>query len=191
MESSGNRLRLRIDAGLLASLVAIAVAAAGCGGAGKTQPQASAPPSHSTSPSPKGPNAASGLIPAADAICKQLNAKLASDPTAPSDDGQLARSTNRHLALERAVVLELAKLTPPASLAQSWKQILGYRRALAEELRMLIRYAEAHNAKGMQALKASKLRLHRELSKAASRSGFKDCALVGPGRLTSPSVRPR
>lgn len=188
MERPGSRLRLRAGAASLAPLLAIALAAGGCGGSSKAQPQGSSPTNELAAPNAKSPRARSSLIPAADAICKQLNAKLASERSAPRDDGELARGTRRHLALERATLLELTKLKVPASLAQDWKQVLGYRRALAEELTTLVRYAETHNDKGIGALKASKLRLHRRLYEIASRTGFKDCALVGPGRVNAPSA---
>jgi hypothetical protein len=187
MERPGSRLWPRVGAASLALFLAIALAAAGCGGSGKAQPQGSSPTNELTAPSSKSARARSSLIPTADAICKKLNAKLASERTDPHNDGELARGTRRHLALERAALLELAKLKPPSSLAQNWKQVVGYRRALAEELATLVGYAEAHNDKGIAALKASKLRLHRRLYEIASRAGFKDCALVGPGRVNGPS----
>jgi hypothetical protein len=175
---------------LLVPFLVIALTAGGCGGSTKSPSQAAAPPTkQSTATGAKGQTSTPSLIATADPICMRLNEKLAADAQAPSGGAALVHSSQRHLALERKTLRELAKLRPSASLAPAWKEVLVYRRALAGELVTLIRYTQANDTKGIEALTASKLKLHHKLFEAATHVGFKDCALVGLGPAPTKPLR--
>jgi len=164
----------------LTGLVAAVALAAGCGGQGKTQQTKSASVPRSSEPRTAHESAAAArLIAKADAICKRLNNKLAATASTGSEARQLARSAPRHAAQERRAVAELRTLTPPASLAADWTQMIAYRQTLLEELVELARYAKANNARAIQSLGASKKRVHQKLKELARRDGFKDCSIIG------------
>jgi len=130
------------------------------------------------------------LIASADVICRRVNKELsgASRPQ-PSE---IARTAPRNAAIELRGVGELSKLTPPASLAGDWTQILAYRRTLAQELVALGHAATAGDAAGMRALGASKKRVRQKLTQLAARDGFKDCTSVGTVSIATlfPTLRP-
>src|SRR5665811_446099 len=167
--------------GLLGTL-AISLLVAGCGGGSSNAPGSGATVSAAAST-----QAASGqptvtaddarLIASADGICRRFNAQLTGESRAQTSD--IARTAPRNAAIESRAVGELSKLTPPASLASDWSQILAYRRTLAQELVVLAQDARAGNAAGMRALAASKKKVRNELSRLAARDGFKDCTSVG------------
>jgi hypothetical protein len=153
-------------------LIATVLVVAGCGGAsGDSASIASAPLGESSTQAI--------LITRADVICKRLNVKIAS--AKPKNQGirEIARLSPIHARLEQAAVAELDKLTPPSAIATSWRRIIAYRRALAEELVKLGRYAQANNVSAVRALAASKRRTHKRLLTLALRTGFKACSLVG------------
>jgi hypothetical protein len=190
------RKELAIGCALTAILAAALLATTGCGGSGGARPTGSTrrPAGSATSRtvpaqshSSSDPAAASALIAKADAICRRANHELAASPP-HLEASQIARSAPRNAALETRAVAELAKLTPPASLALDFRQIIAYRRTLAGELIKLARSAKANDARGMQALAASKKQVHRKLSELATRNGFKDCseASAAPSGAQSP-----
>ena len=162
---------------LTALLIAAMLAVAGCGGSSKAQPSGSVTESRPTKESA----GANGLIAKADAICRRLNVELAATASTGSEAHQLALSAPRHAALERHALAQLGKLAVPASLARDWRQILAYRQTLAEELVKLARYAKTNDTRAIQALGASKKRVHQKLTELATRDGFKDCSTIGAG----------
>jgi hypothetical protein len=164
---------------LLLLTVAVLVST-GCGGASKAAPAGTRHPDGSTS----------RFIAGADAICKRLNAELTPNTSAHLSGTELARSTLRNAALERAVLARLSKLTVPASLADGWKQLLSDRRTLVAELVMLAQSVKSNDTEKLHALAVSKFRLHQKLRETASRDGFKDCSHVGPLLPTGGSQPP-
>jgi hypothetical protein len=150
---------------LVSFVLVAAVLLAGCGAA-SSGPQGQSP-------------AQAELIAKADAICRRLNVEIAT--TKPKHLGvhEIARLSPVRANLEQATVKDLSKLTPPASIADNWRQLIGYRRRLAEELAKLGRSAKAHDVAAIKALTSSKLRVHRQLLIVGRHSGFKACALVG------------
>jgi hypothetical protein len=131
------------------------------------------------------------LIAQADPICRRLNVELAAASRA--SHVAIATSALRHAALERAAVAELSKLTPPASLANDWRQIIKYRRTLAEELVKLGGYAKANDTQKVKALAVSKTRVHKKLFEIAKRDGFEHCSRVSSGTSggKAPTSRPQ
>jgi hypothetical protein len=163
--------------------ILVTLVSPGCGGSSKTEPSGSSrPPSKSA--------AVARLIAQADPICRRLNVELAAASRA--SHVAIATSALRHAALERAAVAELSKLTPPASLANDWRQIIKYRRTLAEELVKLGGYAKANDTQKVKALAVSKTRVHKKLLEIAKRDGFEHCSRVSSGTSggQAPPTRP-
>jgi len=174
---------------LTAAAAVIALVLAGCGSSGRAGAPAatairSTPTKSGASNESAGP---SRLIARADAVCRQVNRQLIAAP-ASLDASQIARDAPRNAALERRAVAQLRKLTPPASLARDWRQILAYRQTLAGQLVELAKYVKALDVRHVQALAASKKQTHRKLAGLAIRDGFKDCANVGAERHESPRL---
>jgi hypothetical protein len=121
----------------------------------------------------------SAFIARADAICRRLNAEIAKAKSKNTSLSEIARVAPSNAALEQAAVGELAGLTPPASIAREWRQIVAYRRTLAAELLTLGKDAKAKDSAGVQALAESKKSVHKKLSALGTKAGFKDCPQVG------------
>jgi hypothetical protein len=175
--------RCRKKGAVTALAILATLVATGCGSSSKAEPRGSSgPPSESA--------AAARLIAQADPICRRLNVELAA--AARASHVAIATSALRNAVLERTAVAQLSKLTPPASLAQDWRQILRYRRTLAEELVKLGGYAKANDAQAIKALAVSKKRVHKKLFEIARRDGFEHCSRVssGSGGRQAPSSRP-
>jgi hypothetical protein len=167
------------------SAVLIATAAlvgVGCGGSSDNPASNSAAAavrpaqSRSLSVSPE----SSRFIAVADRVCRRVNDELTAAPSQRELRG-VASSARHNVHIERRAITELGKLTPPASLAGDWRQLIAYRARLAEELAKLGQSAQAGDAAGVRALAASKKLVHEQLSQLAARDGFKDCALVLAG----------
>jgi hypothetical protein len=158
----------RCVAGVLCTL-AIALAGAGCGGSSTSTGAGQPRPAHASSP----------LVAKADAICNELNRRLAAEHVASTDDHELARITPVSAFLEEQAIHELSALTPPASLAHDWQQMMGYRRTLARELTELGRAAKAKDEPGVQGLIASKKLVHHKLELLATHAGLVACARLG------------
>ena len=154
-----------------------AIALAGCGGS--SSGAGSREGSSSASSTPGSSLARSAFIARADAICKRLNAEIAKVKPKSRSLPEIARVAPIHAAVEQAAVSELSQLTPPASIAREWQQLVSYRRALATELAKLGRDAKTMSSASIRALTASKLRVHKQLLAAGAQAGFKDCPQVG------------
>jgi hypothetical protein len=162
----------------VAVAVALALAAAGCGGSGSGDASGSAGGSGTTGGSAGTGSSRAGLVAAADAICRRVNNELAASQKQQKnlEPKEIVRFAPRNAALELKALVELHKLTPPASVAAQWGQILAYKRALAKELAQLGRDASSNDSAGIEALATSKRALHAKLLATASRLGFKECA---------------
>jgi hypothetical protein len=162
----------RHAAGALCAL-AIALASVGCGGS-----------STSTSAStgagrPGSAHAISPLVIKADAICDELNRRLAAEHVANTGNHELARVTPISAILEAQALRKLSALTPPASLAHAWQQMMSYRRTLAQELVQLGQAAKANDEGRVQSVIASKKLVHQELESLVKRDGLLACARFG------------
>ncbi len=175
------RVRRTLPVMVAATLV---LGAAGCGG-GSSQARSSEPPSahsgsSSSSTAASDPRSSVGFIGQSDAICRRLNTQLAiGRKPGGLTVSEMATLLPPRATLERQTAKELSTLTPPATLARDWRQILAYRRTLADELAQLGQDAKAKDVKAVKALIPSKKRTHGKLSALATRAGFKDCSTVG------------
>jgi hypothetical protein len=150
-------LRLTLILAVLASIFA------GCGGSGASS------------------NATSRMISSADAICKGVNARrtaanthvgaVASQAALP----KVAAVAAGLAAYERNAVVELRKLTAPASLAQDWRKILAGAEKLAGNTTKLGEEAKAKNLKGVEGLIHEDQQSEKELIAIATTAGFKHC----------------
>jgi hypothetical protein len=118
------------------------------------------------------------LIARADTICRGLDTKRAAVNPANLSMREIARFAPPRAALEQAAVTELSKLTPPASIARDWRQVIAYRTTLTKELFKLGSDAKVNDAPGIRALAASKKLVHQKLLTVATRDGFKYCSGV-------------
>lgn len=117
------------------------------------------------------------LIAKADPICQRANAKLDSSNISPQNIAQVAPGI---AAVDRQVSAELAKLTPPSSMAGDWTIIVDGFRKSGVGLERLGAVPRISSLK-----KPSKAVIEAETvftgsqdarASAGARSGFKDCA---------------
>jgi hypothetical protein len=168
-------------------LAGLAIAASGCGGSAKSSSQGttSAPASTSaqTSTSAQATTASGSTKPApqltraqliekGDAICYRLNARRSSITI--SNAGQYEHEIPALAAYERAAAAEMSALTPPPAMASAWRQIVAGARAIAEVTGRSSTFAEA--GKEAHALDAAFGKATEQMTSAAKREGFKDCA---------------
>jgi len=174
------------------ALVAIALAAAGCGGSGSTAASQTAASAATTSSqpvssgkekakasSPIKPTSRPPMVIKAEAICAQLSIQLTLAHANSSSAQEIVRHVPQRAAAEQSAVAELAKLKPPASLATAWREILAYRRTLADELIQLVQAAKRNDSAAIRALGASKARVHAQLLVAAQRAKIPYCGQTG------------
>jgi hypothetical protein len=155
------------------ALAATTLAASGCGGTTKSSSQA-APPAQAESHTQTGPLTRTELIAKADAICSRVNAQLAS--TAIRSTHDYARLLPQVAAYEQTELAELGKLTPPASMASDWQQILASTRTLAGDTAKIAEYAKSNNLKAARALLTTATTAQQQMLATAKRNGFKDCS---------------
>ncbi len=160
------------------ALVATALTVAGCGGSTKTVGATQASSVGSTqSSSPSGALTRSELIAKADPICRRVNAEISAKVyrTAASI-GQLAPEL---ASFEQAATTELRSLTPPASLAQDWHQIVADNQTRAEDTAKLGEYIRAKKQAAANSLLISTGPIQRQMLAIAARDGFNDCSRPG------------
>jgi hypothetical protein len=174
---------LRVRGALLMAAATLSLTASGCGG-GSSHVQPSEPPGTSSHLDSSGAASSDSrstaeFIARSDAICRRLNTRLAIGVSGNLTVREMARLMPPRAGLEGETASELSRLKPPTELARYWRQILTYRRMLADELGQLGRDAKAKDLKAVKALFPSKRRAHSKLSALATRAGFKDCSRVG------------
>jgi hypothetical protein len=114
------------------------------------------------------------LIARADLICRRVNEKRAS--TTLGSRQAYARLLPQIAAYERAAAAEMRTLTPPASMAKSWKRIVAGIQAVADETSILGEYAIANKLAQADAGSVVAVKTMRRTRTLAGREGFKDCA---------------
>jgi alkylhydroperoxidase family enzyme len=119
------------------------------------------------------------FIAQADAICDRSNARITAIKPRNNSPSEVQRIVPRHLALERATIAALEKLTPPEALAGNWAQVLKVRRTLAHELDELLAAAKRHDAAAIGKLGSAKGLAHLVLTNAAHGAGLKQCGRLG------------
>jgi hypothetical protein len=138
------------------ALTVMALAACGCGGSSKPLTRAE-------------------LTVKADAICKHVDAKLASTNKRTSTVQSFARLAPELASFEQMELAELSKLTPPAALANDWKMIVADAQILAENTAKLGEYAKANDIKGAQGLIALSEHTQQQIIATAKRDGLTGC----------------
>lgn len=119
------------------------------------------------------------FLPAAVAICQQLNVDIAHHTPKKADRHKIGTVAIENAFLEQAALNGLKKLKPPAIQAPEWQRLLLYRQRLMEQLARLGQAETRNEQHAAQALIASKKRVHRELIALAGRSQLAPCALTG------------
>jgi hypothetical protein len=161
---------------------------AGCGGKSSSAGNPSASSSSTSSGTTSASTGASGtsspplskqFIAQADPICRKANSLLARSSAKGKKAPELAEAVVVNETIERKTAAALAKLSPPPALASGWAKMLGYRRALANELGTLAAAVKREDSSAVPALTRSKKKLHRDLSQLARSAGFKYCAKIG------------
>jgi hypothetical protein len=179
--SPADRPQARLSA---AGAVVVAILILGCGSARKGNESTragvtTAPITTSAATSRASHNLTRSFrfIHTADAVCRRLNSELVLHRKTPKVS--LVASTLRNAAVERRVVEQLSRLTPPAWMARDWQEMNADKRVLAQDLVRFAEYVRKHDARSRRALALSKLRMHKRLLRLASGDGFTACAQVG------------
>jgi hypothetical protein len=169
-------------------LIAVTLAAGGCGGSkgGSSTASSTTVSGAGTSASSQVSSTATGsgkplsaaqLVAKADAICAQLNTELDRDHIRRQQD--IARIVPHRVAAEQAALTALSILTPPASMAHDYRQMLATRRTLIEDTTKLGQAAAADGTNADTSLYASSTALVRQMATTAQRDGFKSCGKLG------------
>jgi hypothetical protein len=154
------------------ALIGATIALAGCGSSSDTA---------STGDSPSSSPAVTKVqfIAKADTICQRLNEEFAAAKANSQDIHEIVRLAPHRAVLEQRTVSELTRLTPPSTIAAALRQIIAYRRTLAQELAELASVARRGDSKAVAVLAASKAKMHAKLHAVATSAGFESCGLVG------------
>jgi hypothetical protein len=164
------------------SLIVVASWSTGCAGTA-SKPSMATQTATQASDGEKSANAKalsmSQFVSGADAVCAKLNSEIAARTPTATGIPVFLKILPGNLAIEHRGLRELGALSPPALLASAWQHIVADRRLLASELATLLGDAKKNDAAKIQALSASKKRLHANLRTAAAEGGFKDCGTVG------------
>jgi hypothetical protein len=124
----------------------------------------------------------SALIARGNLICRRPNTKLTTP--AGGEGGGLAHLLLSRAAYEHAVAVEMRTLTPPASMANGWGQIVSGTQTLADATAKLGEYEQSHNHRFFtpnptsHAASTAMAEGTRQLTAFARREGFKDCAQI-------------
>jgi hypothetical protein len=161
------------------ALAATTLAVSGCGGSSKTEssktPAATGTPATTAAVTAEpGKLARTELIAKAEAICARINAKRSSTTIRTHRDyGRLLPSLG---AYERAAAAEMSKLTPPASIANDWKQIVAGAHTIAESIVKLGKDSASNNSRAGQAILSELTTVRQQISSIAHRQSLKECA---------------
>lgn len=170
------------------SLAAIALAtstlaASSCGSTTKPTNQTTTSPistqtpaSNTTSSKPTGPLTRAQLIADGDTICYRLNTRRSTTRVArPQDYKRLIPAL---AAYELAGANEMNNLTPPPSMAHDWQQMITGARDIARATAKVHNYADANNTAISRTVERILYKGIHQLTTAAKRAGFKDCAHI-------------
>jgi hypothetical protein len=124
----------------------------------------------------------SALIEQGDLICRRLNTKLTA--RAGGEGGGLAHLLLSRAAYVHATAAEMRKLTPPATMANGWEQMINGAQTLADGTAKLGEYEQSHNNAFFKpnptsrAASTAMAEGTRQITATAGREGFKDCAQI-------------
>ncbi len=163
------------------ALAASVLAASGCGGSTKASSQAASTTvagspagATATQTAPSGPLTRAQLIEKGEAICYRLNVKRSS--TRISQPGDYERFVPVLAATELAAATEMGNLTPPPALAGEWREMIAGAHAIGEVTGHFPHYSEASNNKLAHRYDVILSHAVEQLTGAARRAGFKECA---------------
>jgi hypothetical protein len=116
------------------------------------------------------------LIVRADAICRRVNTLRHS--TTIGSQADLARVLPPFAAYEQSALVNLAKLTPPASMVSDWRKIVSNFRTLAGDTEKVAQDAKSNTLSRARNLSVRLNRAGQRVSAVAARDGFKDCSQI-------------
>jgi hypothetical protein len=160
------------------AFAAIALAPAGCGGSTKSSTPPKEPPvrteSRTEPSSHTKPLSRAQLIARADAICGKINAKRAEFKIRTRRD--YATVYQQFASYAQGQIAELSKITPPASMASGWRQILADAQSYVGGIAKISGYIRSNNDHAARALDVPVFNAQEQMATIAKHNGFKDCA---------------
>lgn len=121
---------------------------------------------------------AAQLVGRADAICKRYNARIARLPNTVHNAADYAHIAPPRVALYKAALAELNKLTPPASLASDWQRMIAARAALAKALSRLAEDGATNNLEDIRPVLVSTAHVGEQIATSATQAGLIECAKI-------------
>lgn len=119
------------------------------------------------------------LLAAGESVCRHLNKELAASKDVIRTQADYARVAPQRAAIVSASMVELKKLTPPASIAGDWQKIVSDRQSLDEYITKLGQDATAKDSNAIRLALASSSVVVQDLYAVATRVGLKECAHIG------------
>jgi hypothetical protein len=116
------------------------------------------------------------LIARADAICRRVNTLRHS--TTITSRADLARVLPPFAAYEQSALVNLTKLTPPASMKSDWNKIVANFRILAGDTEQVAEHAKSNTLSKVGSLSVALNHAGQRVSAVAARDGFKDCSQI-------------
>jgi hypothetical protein len=155
--------------------LAVTTLVAGCGNTASTKQTIPAATSSAQAeiPAPAKAVSRAQLIASADAICRGIQAKRAQ---ASHANQSIATEGSRDIKYLQLEYTELARLTPPQSLATDWKRIVADSHAQAVAAARLVEYAEAHRLGQAGSILSQMGNAEHRIAAIAERDGFHACA---------------
>jgi hypothetical protein len=165
---------------VLVSIAAVSVVA-GCGGSSKNDSTKAAATTtagteRAVTTETSQSNARTEFIARADGLCARVKARELSTKLRNRRD--YARLLPPLGAFERAVAVEMGKLTPPASMAGAWGQIVTGDRVIAENMVRLGHAVAANDRRSEEVLIPALAKARRRITSLAAREGFKNCSQI-------------
>jgi hypothetical protein len=140
--------------------------------------QASATASSAATTSASTPHAASGAAAQADTICVRRNQELVGVPIGSGGLAATASAASRRGAIEQRALAELGKLTPPASVAHDWKNLIAASKISLGHVLELAKDASSNDREGASRELAASGGAQLRLLVAAVRTGARHCATI-------------
>lgn len=113
----------------------------------------------------------------ADAICKSVSAKLATNKKVSSIQ-DIARTAPELASTEQSALNELSKLVPPTTMEADWKSFITGAQTLAENTAKLGEYAKSNDLKSARTLIVSSEATVKQMTAIAQKYGIKNCEQV-------------
>jgi hypothetical protein len=167
------------------ALAATALAASGCGGSSKSSSQTATttaqvassaqttPATQTQPPSTTPPLTKAELIAKADPICALLTARRDANKVRSKQD--YIRTIGELSPYEQQTISELSALTPPASLAAVWSEILASYKTIHASLATIAQKLAANEEAAASSLFKKSTQLHEHTFALARSHGFKEC----------------